>query len=296
MPRLRVLAGVGDGAVSAYVLGIDPGLAALGWVVVELLDKPTPRAGDLFASGPPIRERIVRAGTIHTEPARTKAGKQKGRKSDDQLRRIVEQAAALGTIVRDLGEDLAVMAAEAQSWPHPPEIETTAFLERDASRDRVRHVLDELAGKLEAGTLTVAELRRHAVTLAPPSTSLRQVEASIGEHTRRTFGVLTSSTMIGMSWGIFGCLAALVGVPVAQSSNQRVRSKLLGRASGTKEQILAALVDLFGEEELRPILELPKGKRLHASDALAAVVAALDHPAIVHARAAAHVDEDIDFG
>lgn len=278
--------------MTALVLGIDPGLASLGWVLVELLGKPEPRRGELFASGPPVTERIIRAGTIHTEKSKKKTTK----KSDDQLRRIVEQAEALGEIVRPLGEDLVAMAAEAQSWPHPPDLETTPFMERDISRDRAAHVIAELADRLDAGTLTAGELRRRAAELAPPATSLRQVETSIARHSSATYGVIGASTMIAMSWGVFGCLAALLGIPVAQSSNQAVRIELLGRRGGSKEQILEALVGRYGEAELAPILDLPKMKRFHASDAFAAVVAALKTPALSHARGLAYAAEDIDFG
>jgi len=106
------------------VLGVDPGLGDLGWCAVELLEEPVRRPGDLFADGL-VRERLIDFGTVSTRPA----PKGKAKKSDDNLRRIHEQAVALIQIANRWPK-LVAICAEAQSWPHVPEVHNPGDLER----------------------------------------------------------------------------------------------------------------------------------------------------------------------
>jgi Holliday junction resolvasome RuvABC endonuclease subunit len=278
--------------MTTLILGCDPGLRNFGWCLVELLDEPVPRPGDLF--GEPVRERIVACGTIETEPQKKPKPK---KKSDDQLRRIVELATELGSICANHSGEIGAICAEAQSWPHPPTMETTPFLEKDVSRDRFETVKREVVQKLIQGELTPKMLSMKLGELNPPATSLASVEESLGKHASATYGVLGSSTMIAFSWGVLGCLAALLDLPVVQVSPQMMRSRLIGSTGGSKARVHKALVDQYGEGFLDLILRNTKGRREHMLDAFGAVVTCLDEKPIVRLRNSVTLDTgDIDFG
>lgn len=233
--------------MNRIVLGVDPGLADLGWCAVELLDSPVPRPGDLF--GGDVRERLIDFGHVATKPGEKKDGK----KSDNNLRRIVEQAVAIMQIANRFPNLLAI-CAEAQSWPHVPEI--------------------------------------------PLNASPKEIERAQGAM----YGVLGASTMLAMSWGVIGTVAALLDCPVLQVAPITMRRKLLGGARGDKIAIQDALVTRYGEAMLAPILAIAKSRRAHITDSLGAVVALLDHDTIravrrtLASRAQNDSLGDIDFG
>lgn len=83
----------------------------------------------------------------------------------------------------------------------------------------------------------------------------------------------------GMS---FGCIAALAedrGLPIVQESPQRIKKKLCGVMTASKEDIQAAVCRIY--PEMHKILEgMNKTIREHAADATAAVHAGLDSEVI----------------
>lgn len=269
------------------VLGVDPGLASFGWVIVEL------HASEMITdlTGRKARERVIAAGTIETK----KSDKKSTRKSDDQLRRIQELADALADVVTHGGvAAVDAIAAESQSWPHPPQMDTTALYNADIGRERFICAAKELIADSAAGTLQTNDLRRRLGELTPKANALSGVDAHLQRHERATYGLLGSSTMIAMSWGVLGCLSTLLSIPVYQVSPQKMRIELLGSRGGKKERIQAALIDRYGEPALEPIMRMTKKRREHAFDALGAVVATLGGPLERH-RPDPSIEEDIPF-
>jgi crossover junction endodeoxyribonuclease RuvC len=82
------------------IMGIDPGFAACGWALVRLR---------------PTAEEVLGLGVIETEKSDKK---RQVRASDDNLRRARELTSELQVVLEQRGgERVAVLAAEAQSWP-----------------------------------------------------------------------------------------------------------------------------------------------------------------------------------
>lgn len=79
---------------------------------------------------------------------------------------------------------------------------------------------------------------------------------------------------------VVGALAGERGIPVLPVPPKRLKQTLTGSGTATKKAVKAALEARYGE------IEWPKQSTLHehASDALAAIVACLDHTTIQMAR------------
>ena len=90
----------------------------------------------------------------------------------------------------------------------------------------------------------------------------------------------SSSGKVGMSWGVVGSLAQQRGIPILQATPMEIKRAMTGIGSATKKQVQAALEARYGA------IDWPSQRTLHehASDALAAIVACLDHTTIQMAR------------
>lgn len=93
-----------------------------------------------------------------------------------------------------------------------------------------------------------------------------------------------ASAKVGMAWGVISAIAARLELPLVQASPQAVKRAICGRKDASKEDVLAALEQRYGVEQLEPILALPKTQQEHPSDALAAAVACLDSEIVRMAR------------
>ncbi len=63
-----------------------------------------------------------------------------------------------------------------------------------------------------------------------------------------------------------------------------MKKRLTGKGSASKAEVIEALVQLYGEAQMAPVLVLPKTLQEHAGDALAAAVKSLDSEVIRVAR------------
>jgi crossover junction endodeoxyribonuclease RuvC len=90
----------------------------------------------------------------------------------------------------------------------------------------------------------------------------------------------SSSGKVGMAWGVVGALAQQRGIPILQATPMEIKRAMTGSGTATKRAVQAALEARYGE------IDWPKQRTLqeHASDALAAIVACLDHQTIQMAR------------
>lgn len=89
-----------------------------------------------------------------------------------------------------------------------------------------------------------------------------------------------TARQLGMTWGVLGAVSVVSGVPILSVSPKEIKQRLCGRASASKKDVQAALVKRYGELDLPD----PPSVHEHACDALAAIVACLDAPAIMMAR------------
>jgi len=94
----------------------------------------------------------------------------------------------------------------------------------------------------------------------------------------RSAGVVAK---VGMAWGVIGALATLRGIPILQASPQEIKKRVAGSKSASKEDVQGALEARY---DALPAWPRQATRVEHAADALAAVVACLDHPTIMLAR------------
>lgn len=80
------------------------------------------------------------------------------------------------------------------------------------------------------------------------------------------------ASKVAQTWGVVGCLAALRGIPVVQSSPQEVKLALVGNKSASKDDIIKAIRKKF------PTVPWPRATGLHEhmADAIASALACQD--------------------
>jgi len=173
--------------------------------------------------------------------------------------------ANFGWAAVELGRDTERVLAAGNLRTSPSSRKARVLASSDTAR-RARELRTGLAGAL-------AGLRSDADPLvAVCAESMSYPRAAKAAH------------MLGVAWGIAVAEADVYGVPIAQASPQQVKATLTGRKDASKDDVLSALVERYGEVALASILSLPKTHREHPADALAAVVACLDHEAIQAVR------------
>lgn len=94
-----------------------------------------------------------------------------------------------------------------------------------------------------------------------------------------------AAVKVAMTWGLVAALAARHGLPIVLVSPQDLKRRLTGSRTATKEAVQRALERRYGAIQWPE----PPSIREHAADALGAVVACLDAPAVLMARRLAHV-------
>jgi crossover junction endodeoxyribonuclease RuvC len=158
---------------SVFLLGVDPGLANMGWSVVELA-----------AWG----EKLIEAGVLRTEPSDKK---RKVLASDDNVRRGRNMAEALISVMKR--HSISAICAESMSFPRsssasakmalcwgslvtlsvlqnlpiiqasPQEIKKTLCGKNNASKDDVEEAVKKRYGDIDQMLLSVApSCREHA--------------------------------------------------------------------------------------------------------------------------------------
>lgn len=135
-----------------------------------------------------------------------------------------------------------------------------------ASDDNVRRLV-ELSAALEA------RIGPEVVALAAESQSWPRSALSIAK--------------VAMVWGVIGAVAQRHSLPVIQASPQEAKRALTGRKDASKGDVQVAL-----EVRYPDLPDWPRPRALveHAADALAAVVACLDHSVVKLARRLAPPD------
>ncbi len=79
--------------------------------------------------------------------------------------------------------------------------------------------------------------------------------------------------MLGFAWGVLASLCSDLGVPLVQTSPNRLKKALCGRVSVTDVQLHARVIELYPKMELLVQSITQKTKREHAFDAMAAIEA-----------------------
>jgi Holliday junction resolvasome RuvABC endonuclease subunit len=93
----------------------------------------------------------------------------------------------------------------------------------------------------------------------------------------------SASSKVGMSFGMLGAAAVLLGWPLVQATPQELKKAMCGKASASKREVEQALVRRY--PEAAPLIEaIPKSKREHPVDAAAVVVTCLNDQVIRMAR------------
>jgi len=90
-----------------------------------------------------------------------------------------------------------------------------------------------------------------------------------------------TTAKVGMCWGVIAAVAHRHGLPVLQASPQEIKRAVAGRKTASKGEIMVALECRYDD---LPPWPAQKGLVEHAADALAAVVACLDHPMFLMTR------------
>ncbi len=90
-----------------------------------------------------------------------------------------------------------------------------------------------------------------------------------------------------MSWGVLVYAAHARNLAILQASPQEIKKALTGRKDASKEDIARAIADRYGDKPARILdaKKIPNGKREHAYDALASIVACLNSDLVRMLRA-----------
>jgi len=95
----------------------------------------------------------------------------------------------------------------------------------------------------------------------------------------------SAAAKMAMSWGVIGCLAALMDLPLVQSSPQAIKKCLCGTRDASKEEVQASLDARYGGVLRERLGKVPRSLLEHPYDALGSVVAGLDSDTFRMARA-----------
>lgn len=91
---------------------------------------------------------------------------------------------------------------------------------------------------------------------------------------------------MGITWGVLAAVSHQRRVPIFQCSPQELKKQTAGTKSATKEEVEAAVVARLGPSASAMIVAIPKTKREHPVDALAAAIVCSRAEAVQAARRA----------
>jgi len=98
----------------------------------------------------------------------------------------------------------------------------------------------------------------------------------------------SSAAKVSKAHAVVGAIAELHGLSISSNSPQRIRKAICGTAKATDADIESALLARYGNG-IEDLFDGPDGLRVHAYDALAACVVALDSEVLRMARSMSKV-------
>lgn len=166
-----------------------------------------------------------------------------------------------------------------------------ALVEITSQDERILHVGTIRTAKARTRVLVTDDLHRRGQELARALAALLESYPTVGAICAESWSQprnASAAAKVARAWGVIDALAEARALPLLSASPQAIKKAMTGKASASKEEVIAALDALLdgGMEAALVAGKVNKGQREHAADAVGAVVACLDHPHLRLARMA----------